>query len=264
MSRKVNLFRQSECADADVQAFVAAAAITDGAIKYALCVLVNQLKVDGIWTKCDAIYPFVGGSASAHKFNLKNPADTNAAFRLTFSGGWTHAATGATPNGVNAFANTFWTPSVNSAITRCAFGIYSRTNSLIAGQIYGCQNSSINRFVSHSIDSAYFRISAATNQIIYSASPTQKLLMARRTSTTVFEAYRDGVSLGTSAALASTLPDRNFYLGALNNGFNAGANFTVHELAFAFLAGISALTDTDAVNLTNAVNTFQTSLGRAV
>ena len=29
-----------------------------------------------------AIYPFVGGTATTHKFNLKDPADINAAFRL--------------------------------------------------------------------------------------------------------------------------------------------------------------------------------------
>jgi hypothetical protein len=36
----------------------------------------------GIWRKTHAIYPLLGGTASAHKFNLKDPRDLNAAYRL--------------------------------------------------------------------------------------------------------------------------------------------------------------------------------------
>lgn len=32
-----------------------------------------------------AVYPFIGGTASTHKFNLKDPRDLDVAFRLTFS-----------------------------------------------------------------------------------------------------------------------------------------------------------------------------------
>ena len=76
--------------DPDAQAFLTAAAITDPTITSAIDTLVVQLKADSIWSKMKALYPFVGGTASTHKYNLKNPLDTDAAFRLVFNGGWTH------------------------------------------------------------------------------------------------------------------------------------------------------------------------------
>jgi hypothetical protein len=102
--------------DADAQAFLTAAAITDPTITSAIDTLVVQLKADGIWTKMKALYPFVGGTASTHKYNLKNPLDTDAAFRLTFSGGWTHSANGVQPNGTNGYADTFLIPSTQLSL----------------------------------------------------------------------------------------------------------------------------------------------------
>ena len=76
--------------DPDAESFLTAAAITDPIISGAINTLVVQMKADNIWTKMKAIYPFVGGTASTHKWNLKDPRDLDAAFRLQFFGGWTH------------------------------------------------------------------------------------------------------------------------------------------------------------------------------
>jgi len=94
--------------DPDALAFITAAAITDNTQKLAIDTLVISLKSYGIWTKMKAIYPMVGGTASTHKFNLKDPRDLNAAFRLTFLGGWTHNLLAATANGSNGYADTFF------------------------------------------------------------------------------------------------------------------------------------------------------------
>ena len=52
--------------DADAQAFITAAAITNANQQTAINTLVVSLKSYGLWTKMKAIYPFVGGSASSH------------------------------------------------------------------------------------------------------------------------------------------------------------------------------------------------------
>ena len=93
--------------DPDAQAFITAASITDPTQQSAINQLVVDLKGYGVWTKMKALYPFVGGTAAQHKWNLKDPRDLDAAFRLTFTNAWTHASTGMTPNGTSAFANTF-------------------------------------------------------------------------------------------------------------------------------------------------------------
>ena len=108
--------------DADAQAFITAASITDNTQNSAINTLVTQLKTYGIWTKLKAVYPFVGGTASAHKFNLKDPRDLDVAYRLTFGGGWTHSSTGAQPNGTNGYANTFFIPNTQTQIN------YNQTN----------------------------------------------------------------------------------------------------------------------------------------
>lgn len=75
--------------------------------------LVLDLKAANIWSKMKAIYPIIGGSATSHKFNLKNPLNTDAAFRLVFSGGVTHTSNGIYGNGTNGFADTFLFPGIS-------------------------------------------------------------------------------------------------------------------------------------------------------
>ena len=114
--------------DPDAQAFLNAAGINDATITTAIDTLVIQLKAIGIWSKLKAIYPFVGGTATTHKFNLKNPADTNAAFRLLFSGGWTHSAAGILGNGSNTYADTFYIPTIQSDSQNNSLAVYVRNN----------------------------------------------------------------------------------------------------------------------------------------
>jgi hypothetical protein len=118
--------------DADAQAFITAAGITNPTQQTAINTLVVDLKGYGIWTKMKALYPFVGGTASAHKFNLKDPRDLDAAFRLVFSGGVTHGSTGITFNGINGYADTFLIPSVVTASQNSlGMSFYSRTNNAV-------------------------------------------------------------------------------------------------------------------------------------
>ena len=114
--------------DTDALAFFSAAGITDNTQKLAVDKLVKDLKSYGLWTKMYAIYPFVGGTATTHKFNLKNPVDSDGAYRLVFNGGWVHSSTGILGNGTNTYANTKVPMNLlpqNSA----HLSIYSRTNS---------------------------------------------------------------------------------------------------------------------------------------
>ena len=101
--------------DPDAQAFITAASITDPTQQSAINQLVVDLKGYGVWTKMKALYPFCGSTASQHKWNLKDPRDLDAAFRLVFNGGWTHSVNGALPNGTNAFANTYFNPIAQSS-----------------------------------------------------------------------------------------------------------------------------------------------------
>lgn len=264
MSRKINIFTSLSaapaCADLDVQAFLAATGIADGTTVDALCVLVTSLKDDGIWAKLDAIYPVVGSTSETQKYNLKDARDLDAAFRLSFLGGWVHSANGALPNGVNGYARTFWNAATQAASSDVSFGMYSRTNVTGANYIYGLFQSSGTKRMWHNLN-GNFQIADAV-LISYAANPSTRLFVSYRDSTTFNESFRDGSSLGTRLTSMTTLPSLEFYFGALNNNGSSVSFYTQHEIAFGFLGG--ALTGADVTNLTNAVNTFQTSLGRNV
>ena len=68
--------------------------------------MVVSLKSASLWSEFYALYPFVSGSAIGHKYNLIDPQDTDAAYRLTFLGGITHSSTGMQGKGITGYANT--------------------------------------------------------------------------------------------------------------------------------------------------------------
>jgi hypothetical protein len=250
--------------DPDAQAFITAASITDPTQQAAINNLVIGLKADSLWTKMKALYPFVGGTASTHKFNLKDPRDLDVAFRLVFSGGWTHSSTGALPNGTNAFANSFCKTVTNINVNSHSFGIYSRTNDTTGTQAYGVfEGAGLDNTIQNFISNGSFTDGASSNILSYTANPTTSLIMLTRRSQTDWQAYRAGISLGTRTTGCSFLTGKNFYFSARNQGDNLTAAFYCkQQLAFGFIG--DGLTNTEAANLYTAVQAFQTSLNRNV
>jgi hypothetical protein len=209
-----------------------------------------------------AIYPFVGSTASQQKWNLKDPRDLNAAFRLNFVGGWSFSNNGALPNGTNSYANTFLSPSVNLSLNSHSYGIYSRTNNITGSQIYGCTNAGFVNFIQNNLTAAnLYSGGISTGFISYTAAPTTSLIMGTRTSNTLFKGFRANVLLGTNTNSISALPNVSVYLGARSNNGTAVA-FSLHQLAFAFLGG--GLNDTESASLYTDVQAFNTTLSRQV
>ena len=254
--------------DADAQAFITAAAITDATQITAINNLVVGMKADGIWTKMKAIYPFVGGTASTHKWNLKDPRDLDAAFRLVFNGGWTHSSNGATPNGTNGYADTKISPSsVFSSNDNISLGYYTRDVSTI-GLALVAEMGSANLDYSNGVyivgryngDSKnYTRISSsATNSFVVSA--TAGLYYASRIASNQYKILRNGNILSTPAIASSGRTSNNMWIGGINYGI--AAEYGIGQCAFSYVS--DGLTDTEASNLYSRVQTYQNSLNRAV
>ena len=129
LRNSINAIKKVSGLDSDASAFITAAGLTDATQKDAVNTLVKDMKASGLWSKMKAVYPMVGGTATSMKFNLKDPRDLDAAFRLTWSGGWTYSATGATPNGTNAYADTKFIPNNNGlSVNNNSISYYSRTS----------------------------------------------------------------------------------------------------------------------------------------
>jgi hypothetical protein len=250
------------CGDADAVAFLTATGITDATISSAICTLVTTMKADGTWAKCSAIYPMVGGTATTQKFNLKNPLDTNAAFRLSFSGGWTHSLNGALPNGTNSFANTFFNPSANASQNSHHISYYSRTNSNLTEVEIGGANATQGSVLEiRTSNITYFRINSSTAYITAADTDSRAFYMANRTASNVINGWRNSTKIATGVTASGTMSAQNYYLGALNNN-GVTSFYSRKECAFATIG--SGLTDGEAAALYNSIQAFQTTLARQV
>jgi hypothetical protein len=260
--------------DADAQAFVTNAAIVDQVEANAVNKLVIDMKAAGVWTKMKAIYPMVGGTAATHKFNLKDPRDLDAAFRLVFNGGWTHSANGALPNGINAFANTFLNSQTNLTFNNKHLSFYSRLNTATGNKTdLGCFPSAFLPILTLSIKRTETAVNDRFVPLMYSFnSPdaintanadSRGLFMASRTASNSFKGYKNGVQLGSTVTTNSqtSAPNLNIYIGAANAN-NSSSGFSDRECAFSSIG--DGLTDTEAANLYTAVQNFQTTLNRQV
>lgn len=247
--------------DPDAQAFITAAGITDPTQQSAINQLVVDLKGYNIWTKFKAIYPIVGGSAAAHKWNLKDPRDLDAAFRLTFASGWTHSSTGMTPT--NSFANTFLAPSSVLSLNSVHISGYLRTNLTFSGPIISTEdaasyNNGLYIWPRQSALVYSIRINDNGSTGVGSAGDIRGLHIATRTASNVKKYRLNNTQLFNNSELSTGLNTSSIYLGASRNN----ANYNGNQLAFASIG--DGLTDTEAANFYTAVQAYQTTLGRQV
>ena len=189
----------------DTHNFIQATGITDRTQITAVSTLVADLKYAGIWNKMKAIYPIVGGTAAAHKFNLKDPRDLDIAYRLAFTAGWVHSSNGMTPNGTSDYANTFVTPSIALSLNSTHISYYSRTNTQSTGLDFGASSyvpgdNKLYGFIRYTDDRVYVRVNRATgteSNLINSDS--RKFFIVNRNSATVEDIFIHNVKTSFSS-----------------------------------------------------------------
>lgn len=247
--------------DVDVLAFISAASITDNTQKSAINQLVLDLKAANIWTKMKALYPFVGGNATGHKFNLKDPRDVDAAYRLVFSGGWTHSSNGILPNGTTAFADTKIAPTAMGQ-NNVHVSVYLRTNiDGLYDDISG-GNAGTSYILIMSKNATDTRVVVNTiNADPYSNTSSTGMYIANRIVAGTVSLFKNNTKVINAGRASQTRSSFNLYLGARNNGGTA-VNFSPREQAFASIG--DGLTDAEALSFYNAVHTFNTTLNRQV
>jgi hypothetical protein len=242
-------------------AWIAATSETDTTIISALNTLETDLTTYGLTSKMKALYPMVGGTAAKHKFNFMDARDLDAAFRLTFNGGWTHASTGALPNGTNAYANSYLNASTELTLNNIHLSFYGRTNSTSLSVFVGSFNGT-NRchLLPNSNTVSYNSINTSS---VYggSALTTNGLVLASRLVSTTGISYKNGTSVYSDNTTSDASPNLNIYLSALNLN-NAASYYSSVECAMYSIG--TGLTPTEAANFYTAVQNFQTTLSRQV
>jgi hypothetical protein len=213
-----------------------------------------------------AIYPFVGGTASTHKWNLINPQDTDAAFRMVFNGGWTHSANGVQANGTNGFGDTKYSTLTNGNQTM--MGVYTRNASIPSGSAFGLvdniyqgtalaikfsgdnfcywavnDNQSTDKFINNNTLSGFW--SMGVNSLIW----TTKVI------------YRNQTLIRSYSPIYNLQPPGNLSFSARNV---AGTNNSYDNSQYAFFYIANVLSTAEIGNFYTAVQNFNTTLSRQV
>jgi hypothetical protein len=248
--------------DTDAQAFITAAGITDSTQQNAIDKLVLDLKSYSLWSKMQALYPFVGGTASSHKYNLKDPRDLDVAYRIQFNGGWVHNSNGIQGDGSTGYADTF--AATNTvAIPNRANHWSSYNRELPSSAKYTGTFDYPPNFTSFGW---YGGISNANwfgglQNFEQTGVPCQTgFINGTVRSSSNSELYRNGSSIYTTGGATSFVNNYNYYLGAYN--LQGPGSYNDAQVAFVSLG--NSLTASDAANLYTAVQAFQTTLGRQV
>ena len=209
--------------DPDAEAFLLAAEITDDTEISAINQLVIDLKNNNLWTKMRAVYPFVGGTSTTHKFNLKDPRDLDVAYRLTFSGGIVHSSTGVLPNGTNGWADTYLNSSVTNFPTPMYISLsyYSRTpgSHVTGGNVIGSFGGG---FYGNTSTRMLIRYVGAPNATVFGANYNDGILANARTLT---DTDGSGFYIGTRSSTASTLFIRGLLAASNTELSKSSCNF---------------------------------------
>jgi hypothetical protein len=254
--------------DPDAAAFLTAAAITDPTITSAINTLVLDMKGYGIWTKMKAIYPFVGGTASTHKWNLKDPQDTNAAFRLVFNGGWTHTSNGVQANGTNGYADTFFNPNTQFSVNdNVHLSLYSRLNNSGTDADLGVFTGSVPTESAIYIYRQLLGNISLTSQnsatyLTFTDTDSIGMYTSTRIGTSV-KYFKNNILKNSMTNAATSRANFNYYLSTMNSDGSPNAGLYSNK-QFAFASIGDGLTDTEAGNFYTAVQAFNTTLARQV
>jgi hypothetical protein len=211
----------------------------------------------------------IGGNLFSHKFNLKDPRDLDAAHRLIFNGGWIHSANGALPNGTNGYADTNCNPfSVGLGISDIHISYYSKSliipsdNKVIMGTAaIGTPNNTSLLISGSSGTITYIEV----NGYNFNAHPlttTLGLITGNRIINSSYSYFVNN-SKTTISQSTNSINNSTILLGANRGTLPVIAQqFSNFQCAFSTIG--FGLTDTEQNNFYNAIQAFQTSLGRQV
>jgi hypothetical protein len=237
--------------DFDVINFIESTGLSNEIQISAINNLVIGLKANNLWNKMLAIYPLVGGSAYSHKFNLKTPVLYNIK--------WFGAVDHAINPGVT-FTNGYGECGVSPVDTGDQndfhFSVYTRNTGSAAnfGYIAGQGRGGTHFTEMNWFGGPYHNMNNNNSPGEAVANIKGSLLMSRITSTVV-SGYNNGVLRNNRNLTSTGISTAQIILNSNGNSSNI-------NLAFATVG--YGLTNVDAANLHNLIQTYQTTLGRNV
>ena len=224
--------------------------------------LVKSLKQTGIWSNLDRLWLFASESNQAARISLVNPSST--AITEVNAPAWV-ANQGYTGDGATSYLNTNYTPSTQSVkhtLNSSSFGVYLRSDSNVTALDSGSVGSGTGA-------SVWIRarqsgvVGWAANDAGTGTAPTvaasSGFTSVSRTTSTAITIDKNGVSLGTSSNVSTSLSNTAVYiLGANNNGTLLSPSLRESSACFIGSGTINSLT------LYNTIQTYMTALGTQI
>lgn len=246
--------------DVDALAFIDVASITNATQQTAVNNLVKALKQNSLWDKLKTCYPFIGGTAAAHKWNLKDLRDVDAAFRLTFFGSGTHSASGWAGDGTTGYIDTNFTAANYAGLNNKMFCAYINTN-VSGGLDFGSVDGSFRgESLAARIDGICgAHVSNVESQTVASTDSRAFWLASRTASNTAFFRRNKTNVYDLSASTADATGTQ--VIGA-RRGSGTVAAFTART--FGFFAMGDGISKTESDTLYDIVHACQVTLGRSV
>jgi hypothetical protein len=265
---QIGILNSASQLDPDAYAFLNASSnLGDTTIVSAINSLVIYLKENNFWSKIIACYPLVGGTSTKHKWNLKDPRDLDAAYRISFSGTITHNSNGVQGDGSTGYGNIHLNPdAIGSGLSGY---LYNRTegqsNTREFGALTTTPNSQWGTIGIRRTDNTYIArpfLGTGDSSVTAAATTcTGGFYMGRIDATTgVVRKNNSAETTFPGITLSSTSITVPIFLLGFNNGGTA-SSFSNRNFAF-FCFFNQYLSDADTFH--NGVQTFQTTLGRNV
>lgn len=263
-SNPINITTTNSSFDADAQLFINATAISDIQHRNYIHDLVLQYKENYIWSLTDVIYPMIGGTALTHKYNLKNPLDTNAGNRLVFNGGVTHSDKGILPNGSSGWADTFYFKPVDNLIR---FSFYSRTFNEDTGYDISAVKDGSNGYNVLSLKTSNNAIiisnSVINSETSHSGNNNSSGYLMGQFDGTIIKVFKNGINkIVTTSFFSSQNPIKPFVLFAYRDDANNFVQFSRKQCAFVTFG--KPITNIQALEEYKIIQAFQRALGREV
>jgi len=231
--------------------------ITGGEIWTGIDNYIKEVKSAAFFDKMLGVYPIIGDTATKIKWNLKNPADTDAAFRLGVIGNGIIAPTGYKSVVTGYFLETYINPSLHLSGDNESIGFYARNSTSSNGFVAGALSatSTGTSFIIRSVTS-YVRSQSSTESPV-NLSGSIGLIAANRMNATSFTMQSRDVLTNIANNSVARI-DKTFRFGAINgsNGINS------IEFSFAYVS--EGLTEAEMLAHNTAVENLQTALKRQV
>jgi hypothetical protein len=252
--------------DADARVYLEAVTAAGGTLNLTISGATNQLfldlKADGIYSKMRSFYPMIGGTSASIGIDAYDPGTGSD---ITWVGGWTFNASGATSNGTNAYGNTNVFVSALT-INNMHQSVYMLNNTVLTGtgaNYIGAAGASGPKYFVIGQDGTpreFYGVSENARSTTNVPLPQGQYLISS-TASTMQNLYRNGSLRFSGSSSPTATINHQIYLAAMNN---SGTPIQYYANQYAFVTIGQGLNATEISNLYTTINDFNTSLGRNV